>query len=120
MRSYLMNKEQLEKARQELLLRKRKIEEVLQLSMKDKENEKGNSKDDGDLAVDSTIEALTSSFHSTEANEYKMILEALKAIETGAYGICKDCGDHIAQRRLDYYPNAQRCLACQEAFEMNE
>jgi DnaK suppressor protein len=35
-----------------------------------------------------------------------------KAIE-GSYGRCDDCGDSIADARLDALPTAIRCLGCQ-------
>ena len=38
-------------------------------------------------------------------------------IEDGTYGECVDCHNPISEKRLKSFPNATRCLVCQEAFE---
>lgn len=43
--------------------------------------------------------------------------EALRRLATGEYGLCMDCGQHIALARLRALPFAVRCLACQERVE---
>ena len=45
---------------------------------------------------------------------------ALVRLEAGAYGICIDCGEKIAEARLEFRPEASRCLADQEKFEESE
>lgn len=45
------------------------------------------------------------------------IRTALQRIEDGTYGICEDCDEDIAQKRLAAVPWALRCVKCQEAFE---
>jgi DnaK suppressor protein len=44
-------------------------------------------------------------------------LAALARLDAGSYGICVDCGQKIAEARLEFRPEAGRCLACQERFE---
>jgi len=46
-----------------------------------------------------------------------LINQALRAIETDTYGICQDCGNPIAPRRLLALPFAIRCIACEEVEE---
>jgi DnaK suppressor protein len=46
--------------------------------------------------------------------------EALRRLATGQYGLCVECGQHIALARLRALPFAVRCLACQERFEHEE
>jgi DnaK suppressor protein len=53
----------------------------------------------------------------TKINEYKHIVRALEMIKEGIYGICEDCEGPISEKRLMSFPNAARCLACQEEFE---
>lgn len=79
----------------------------------------GTSQDDGDQAVSSSLETLRNSLQNSEYQEYTMILTALERLENGSYGVCEDCGENIAEKRLKYYPNAKRCLVCQEAQEGN-
>jgi DnaK suppressor protein len=43
--------------------------------------------------------------------------EALRRLATGQYGLCVECGQHIALARLRALSFAVRCLACQERFE---
>lgn len=73
--------------------------------------------DPGDQALSSTMENLRTSLQDTELKEYNRIVQALEKIEEGTYGICIDCGTEISDKRLSSYPNAARCLKCQEAYE---
>lgn len=45
---------------------------------------------------------------------------ALTRLAGGTYGVCIDCGEKIADARLEFRPEASRCLADQEKFEENE
>ncbi|MBT3455508.1 TraR/DksA family transcriptional regulator [bacterium] len=73
--------------------------------------------DPGDQASTSSLEALRSSLQNNEFEEYTRIIGALEMIENGTYGICLECDVAIAEKRLHAYPNASRCVACQEAYE---
>lgn len=53
-----------------------------------------------------------------DLEEMRDILAARARIRAGVYGRCIDCGDAIAYRRLQAYPTAKRCLACQRAHEV--
>lgn len=44
--------------------------------------------------------------------EIRAIEAALGRIEDGSYGICVNCGDPIAEERLDAVPQAPRCRNC--------
>lgn len=106
----------LEQVQIDLLGRKQELEEVLaDLSREGGEDPQGQ--DLGDQALSSSMESLRQSLQNAEQTEYRMILEALQAIEDGTYGICVDCEGPISEKRLKYYPNAVRCIACQEALE---
>lgn len=108
---------QLDKIKSELLVRKKELE--IELDRLSKEPVSDNqSQDDGDQAVSSTLETLRNSIQNAEYVEFVMIEAALRAIEDGRYGICQDCEQEISEKRLKYYPNAQRCLTCQEAAEI--
>jgi DnaK suppressor protein len=73
--------------------------------------------DPGDQATSVTQEELNISLANNERTEYDMLLKALDMLEKGTYGICTECTQAISDRRLQLYPNATRCLACQEAVE---
>ena len=40
--------------------------------------------------------------------------EALLRIEKGTYGICRDCGEPIAEARLNAIPWTRSCISCKE------
>ncbi|HJZ23339.1 MAG TPA: TraR/DksA C4-type zinc finger protein [Candidatus Babeliales bacterium] len=107
----------LELAKQELLKRKQELElELEELSYEKFSDDQ--IKDPGDEAVSSAMDALRESLKETEHEEYNRIKKALEMIENGTYGICIDCEQPIKEKRLQYYPNATRCLICQERFEL--
>jgi RNA polymerase-binding transcription factor DksA len=57
--------------------------------------------------------------HSEERElaELRQCEEALHRLDLGIYGDCCDCHDPIAVERLLVQPEAQRCAACQTAYE---
>ena len=102
--------------KKKLLDRKRYLEEELTRLSREKVTD-DQVQDPGDQAMTSTLEELNISFHNNERNEYTVILKALEMIDQGTYGVCTECNQPIAEKRLHMYPNATRCLVCQEAFE---
>src|SRR5205814_7693037 len=42
---------------------------------------------------------------------------ALRRLDEGVYGDCRDCGEPIPLPRLMVLPHAERCARCQGAFE---
>lgn len=47
----------------------------------------------------------------------RRVLEALQRIDAGTYGICAECEEPIAAKRLAALPWAALCLKCQEAAD---
>jgi RNA polymerase-binding transcription factor len=110
------HKKQLLEIKKELLQRKAELEEQLSQLYTEKVSDTQVG-DVGDQALSSSMESLRDSLQDSDINEYNRIVQALKMIEGGTYGVCVDCNNPIAERRLKSYPNATRCLACQESFE---
>jgi RNA polymerase-binding transcription factor len=52
-----------------------------------------------------------------DVQEIRAIERALRRIALGTYGICVSCGQPIERERLEAYPTANRCAACQRAYE---
>ena len=50
----------------------------------------------------------------TDAKILQAIEEALQRIEKGTYGVCRDCGEPIAEARLRAIPWTRVCIACKE------
>ena len=42
-----------------------------------------------------------------------LVLEALRRLEEGRYGLCVDCGGGVPEGRLEAKPEAARCVKCQ-------
>lgn len=112
----MLTKKELAELKEALIARKSELEEALK-SLASQEITDGGTLDDGDQALSATMETLRNSLQDNEYEEYVRINDALQAIEDGGYGICIDCGEQISMKRLKYYPNAKRCLGCQEQAE---
>ena len=54
---------------------------------------------------------------AAELNALRDIQAARKRIADGTWGTCVECGGDIAPKRLDAYPAATRCIACQTETE---
>ena len=106
----------LEKVKDELILRRQEFEKVLARRAHEAPDDT-TGRDVGDQAVSSTMDNLKRSLQDSEFEEYSRIVQALEKIKDGSYGICVDCEQLILERRLKFYPNATRCLVCQEEFE---
>ena len=50
----------------------------------------------------------------TDAKILQAIEEALWRIEKGTYGVCRDCGEAIAEARLKAIPWTRVCITCKE------
>ncbi len=111
-----MGSRDLREVKQRLSERKRQLEEEI-VALHTEKFSDDQVQDVGDQALTSTMEALRSSLQDKELEEYSMILKVLEKIDSGQYGVCTDCGQLISEKRLNVYPNATRCLACQEALE---
>lgn len=44
-------------------------------------------------------------------------IDALRRMDKGTYGACVDCGHRIAATRLDFRPEASRCIECQQLHD---
>ena len=115
----LSSKIDLGKIKEELLVRKDELEnELAELAAEKFPTDQ--VLDPGDQALTASIEALRNSLQNNEFDEYTRIITALEMLEDGVYGICMDCDGKISERRLRSYPNATRCVSCQEALEDQE
>lgn len=54
---------------------------------------------------------------SGESVWLREISDALKRINDGSYGVCDNCKEQIPRKRLEVFPSARHCVACQSAFE---
>lgn len=57
-------------------------------------------------------QAMARAGHARRQAERHRFLAALGRLDEGEYGYCDDCGDAIAQGRLELDPAALRCVEC--------
>jgi len=50
----------------------------------------------------------------TDAKILQAIEEALQRLDRGLYGVCRDCGEPIAEARLKAIPWTRVCITCKE------
>lgn len=55
-----------------------------------------------------------------ESRLIKKIKDRLESIENGTYGICEDCEEPIAFKRLNARPVTSHCIACKKCREVFE
>lgn len=102
--------------KEKLLQSKQDLEAKLDTMSKEALSD-GQVQDPGDQALLSTMELLRTSLQDTDLARYKRIVHALKKFDDGSYGLCIDCGNDISEKRLLSFPDADRCLSCQEEYE---
>lgn len=73
--------------------------------------------DDADKSAANLIVHVDNALIGQQMAELRDIRTAGRRIESGTYGICIDCGQDIEHRRLQAYPIAERCAACQSVHE---
>jgi DnaK suppressor protein len=111
----ITNVRDLAKVKQDLIKRRMELQEELMRLYKEKFADE--VQDQGDQALTSTMELLSSSLQDSRVEEYNRIVRALGMITDGTYGVCVDCHEPISEKRLKSYPDATRCILCQEQFE---
>jgi DnaK suppressor protein len=84
-----------------------------------------NRKDEGDVgvadedaqALSEMLQAIGSQRNKGQAEKIARLGKALRKIkqEPDDYGLCEECGEEIAIRRLEAMPDAPLCTECQGA-----
>lgn len=106
----------LKRMKQGLIDRKTEMANALSNLTNDKVSD-GQVQDTGDEALVITMEKLQNSLQKADVDELRLIDDAINRMDRGEYGVCIDCGEHISEKRLETFPYAARCIACQETFE---
>lgn len=57
-------------------------------------------------------QAMAKANHARRQTQKTRLAAALARIDEGEYGYCEDCGDDIAERRLELDPAAAKCIQC--------
>jgi DnaK suppressor protein len=78
------------------------------------ENNSGRQGDMADQAAGTNEVHIQLKLKQTDAKILQAIEEALGRVESGTYGVCRDCGEPIADARLDAIPWTRVCIVCKE------
>lgn len=54
---------------------------------------------------------------SADARAISEVIDALRRLDAGDYGVCTSCGDPVAEARLEALPEAATCIACASVLE---
>lgn len=73
--------------------------------------------DIGDQSVGDALADLNLAMIDRHVRQIREIDVARTRLRAGNFGSCVDCGGEIPFARLEAYPTAQRCFACQEQHE---
>ena len=100
----------------EALLRKR-TEIFTEGGMKPLHSSMENNTRQGDMADQATGNNevhIQLKLKQTDAKILQAIEEALRRMDQGTYGICRDCGEPVAPERLNAIPWTRVCIECKE------
>lgn len=111
-----MNKIFLKKMKETLLLQKR---EIISRSKKDSESIDTEG-DEIDVIQGNILIELNNQLNSRNSTKLLQITEALKRMDDNSYGLCEDCNEAIAEKRLLLNPYFQTCISCAEEREMQD
>jgi DnaK suppressor protein len=102
-----------------VLLKEREeiIGEVKQIYESSKEMGQDGIQDIADEAANIYHRQVLLSLSENERNRLQEVDEALDRIESGAYGICEECGEPIGLKRLEVRPIAKYCVPCKTKLE---
>lgn len=110
--------EQFNRFRARLLTAKESIEEALRQSAGERPVERSGSTIGRLSRMDAMqVQAMAEMGRRQLDIRLKRIDAALAAMESGTYGICRECKEPISLKRLEALPEAPFCVACQESFE---
>jgi DnaK suppressor protein len=73
--------------------------------------------DSADLSSQDMDQGVDYSLMEMRYEQYKDIADAFRRLENGTYGLCEECGQEIALKRLEVNPLARYCVACKTQLE---
>ncbi|RMF22858.1 MAG: TraR/DksA family transcriptional regulator [Deltaproteobacteria bacterium] len=113
-----MRKRQLEKYRKQLLeLRREILREIRHDLKEEREGEAADGRDTYDIASDERDREINLLLTDRERKKLLLVDDALRRVDSGEYGKCEECGEDIAEGRLEAMPFTRLCVTCQGEFE---
>ncbi|SRR5579871_4224696 len=111
-----MNKTFLNRMKEILLSQKKEILAQAQQQERDIDMEG----DETDVIQGNMLAEMNNRLGTRAAAKLKQIDDALQRIDQRTYGLCQDCGEPIAEKRLLHNPHFLICISCAEDREAEE
>lgn len=113
-----MDKRKTKTYRDRLLARRESLfSQVTEAEMSSRERDLEATQDPADMAANAYTKELLISMSANDRKLLQLIDEALERVEGGEYGECVNCGEPVAEKRLDAVPWTRYCLKCQDLQE---
>lgn len=113
-----MDKRKTKSYRDRLLARRESLfSQVTEAEMSSRERDLEATQDPADMAANAYTKELLISMSANDRKLLQLIDEALERVEGGEYGECINCGEPVAEKRLDAVPWTRYCLKCQDMQE---
>jgi DnaK suppressor protein len=110
-----MTKKELHRYRNQLVeLRDRLTEAVLRLSETVRTDAQPVGEHDRHVSESPDMELIA---EQDEENIRRQVVEALKRLDGGTFGLCQRCGGEIGLERLDAAPYTPYCVECERKVE---
>ena len=113
-----MTKKETEKYRRLLEEKKSSLSaEIAKTRSAEEETTEESTQDIADKAVSSYTREFLYSLTDGERGTLLQIDEAIGRVDDASYGLCANCGQSMAEKRLTAVPWAPYCIDCQELAE---
>ncbi len=115
-----MEKETLEKFREQLIQKREEIINEAGRTLSDMTDQNENVPDPNDRATIESGRSFELRIRDRERKLLSKIEAALQRVEDGEYGICDECGEEIGLKRLEARPVTTLCIDCKTLQETKE
>jgi len=115
-----MDDNELKKLEEQLQAMKNDIYADVEQTLTEMNTQSGNIPDPNDRASVESDRSFELRLRGRERKLMEKIEEALGRIEDGSYGVCDECGEEIAIKRLEARPVAKFCIDCKIKQEQRE
>jgi len=113
-----MTRESYKTVRDELLrLRAELLKEISEANATCRELGQDGVADIGDMSSNAYSRDVLFNLSETQRQRIRDIDFALERIDQGEYGICMQCGEEIAPRRMEVRPFSRYCIECKTDIE---
>jgi len=115
-----MDDKELQKFGKQLEAMKGDIYADVEQTLIEMNTQSGNIPDPNDRASVESDRSFELRLRGREQKLMEKIEEAIARIENGSYGVCDECGEDIAIKRLEARPVAKFCIDCKIKQEQQE